>query len=109
MIYTPRYIIYTAVCRYLDEDELGKLKHALGKSEKITDASFIKIIEQHFDFTLMRDKPHKRQDVLLFNYLRYENKKKDNFHMSEIGNKIKFKGRLLKKGLIVQYEKEVMP
>ena len=57
MIYTPRYIIFKAVLRYLDQPAKERLSNALGKSEKITDASFIKIMEQHFDFTRMRDNP----------------------------------------------------
>ena len=109
MNYTPRYVIYYAVCKYLDAATREKLGLALGKSEKITDATFIKIVEQFFDFGIMRDKPRIREDVWLFNYLMYETKKKDNFHILEIGNSIRFKGRLPKKGLIVKYAKEVMP
>lgn len=109
MIYTPRYIIYNAVCHYLDKETKEKLDRSPGKSEKITDASFIKIIGQHFDFMRMRDSPRIKEDLWLFNYLMYENTKKDNFPMTDIGNRIAFKGRLVKKGLILQYEKKIFP
>jgi hypothetical protein len=38
----------------------------------------------------------------------YDNKKKENQNPLEIGDKLNFKGRLLKKGLILKYETKIV-
>ena len=69
---------------------------------------FVRIVEKYFYFSRLRDKPLIPEDVWIFNYLMYENRKKENQKIIDIGEKIEFKGRLLKKGLILKYENKII-
>ena len=105
---SPKHIIFISVSNYLSATEVCELKDEIAKFDRVPDAKFIKIVERHFDFNKLKDSPVIPEDIWLYNYLMYENKKKDNHKIHDIGEKINFKGRLLKKGLIVQYETKVI-
>jgi hypothetical protein len=85
-----------------------ELKNEISRYNRLPDLKFIKILEKYFDFKILRDSPVIPEDIWLFNYLMYENKRKDDQKLFEIGGKINFKGRLLKKGLIVKYENRII-
>ncbi len=70
--------------------------------------NFIRLTEKYLDFTAFKDKPIKPEDIWIFNYLMYENKQKENQKLFEIGEKINFKGKLLKKRLLVKYETKII-
>ena len=105
---TPKHIIFIAVSKYLSVSDLDILKADIGKYSSLPDMKFIKIVEKYFDFKILRDKPLIQEDVWIFNYLMYENRKKENHNIFDIGEKIEFKGRLLRKGLILKYENNVI-
>lgn len=107
MVLNPKQIIYLAISKYLSTEKKDSLIKELSKFDKLSDMKFIKIIETYFDFNLLKNKPKIPQDIWIYNYLMYENRKKDNQNIFDIGEKIEFKGKLLKKGLIVKYEKEI--
>ena len=108
MLLTPKHIIFVAVSNYLPVEQAAKLKTEISSFKRLPDLKFIKIIERYFDFNMLRDKPVIPEDIWLFNYLMYENKKKVNQNPLEIGDRINFKGRLLKKGLILKYETKIV-
>jgi hypothetical protein len=91
MTYTPRFIIYLAVVKYLNKDQIEDLKKELGESGLKQDRKFLSIIKKYFDFEVFKDKPMLWQDIWIYNYLRYE-----------------VKLRLPRRGLIAKYEKEVI-
>ncbi|MFZ4413810.1 MAG: hypothetical protein ACOYOV_12060 [Bacteroidales bacterium] len=90
MIYTPRFIIFSAVINYLSEEQIVKLKNDLGKSDLKQDRRFLSIIKKHFDTNLLKDKSYIWQDIWLYNYLKYD-----------------VKSRFPRKGVIAKYEKEI--
>ena len=105
---TPKHIIYIAVSNYISSEEADKIKMEIAKYKRLSDLKFIRIIETYFNFNMLRDKPVIPEDIWLFNYLMYDNKKADDHKLFEIGEKINFKGRLLKKGLIIKYENKII-
>jgi hypothetical protein len=108
MILTPKHIIFIAVSNYLTVKQAANLKNDLLPYKRLTDMNFIRVTEKYFDFTSLRDKPFVPEDIWLFNYLMYENKQKENQKLYEIGEKINFKGKLLKKGLLIRYENKII-
>ncbi len=108
MILTPKHIIFIAVSNYLSAEQAANLKDDLLPYKRLTDMNFIRLTEKYFDFTKLRDTPFLPEDIWLFNYLMYENKQKENQKLYEIGEKINFKGKLLKKGLLVKYENKII-
>lgn len=108
MILTPKHIIFIAVSNYLTAEQAANLKDDLLPYKRLTDMNFIRLTEKYFDFTKLRDRPFLPEDIWLFNYLMYENKQKENQKLYEIGEKINFKGRLLKKGLLIRYENKII-
>jgi|SRR6516164_3361712 hypothetical protein len=105
---TPRHIIFIAVSNYLTAEQATRLRSEIGKSKPLPDLKFIRIVEKYFDFRNLCEKPVVPEDIWLFNYLMYENRKKESQKIFEIGEKINFKGRLLRRGLIVKYENKVI-
>jgi len=104
----PKHIIFIAVSNYLSAEDAAKLKNDIISFKRLPDSKFIKLVEQYFDFNLLRDKPLIPEDIWLFNYLMYENKKREDKKLFEIGEKINFKGKLLKKGLVLKYETQIV-
>lgn len=104
----PKHIIFIAVSNYLTAEDAAKLKNDIISFKRLPDSKFVKLVEQYFNFNTLRDKPLIPEDIWLYNYLMYENKKKEDQKLFEIGDKINFKGKLLKKGLVLKYEKEVI-
>ena len=105
---SPKHIIFIAVSNYLDTEQSFQIRDDISKYNRLPDLKFIRIVEKYFDFSLLRDKPSIPEDIWLFNYLMYENRKKEDQKLFEIGEKINFRGRLLKKGLLVKYENKVI-
>jgi hypothetical protein len=93
MKHSPRNIIFCAVSKYLDDKTYKKVMDQIGKEFPQQDRAFISIIKQHFDFELMQNRPVIKQDIWIYNYLKYD---WDN-------HKFKRSARLL-----VKYEKEVI-
>lgn len=108
MILSPKHIIFIAVSNYLNTEQSARLRDDISKFNRLPDLKFIRIVEKYFDFNILRTKPAIPEDIWLFNYLMYENRKKEDQKLFEIGEKINFKGRLLKKGLLVRYENKVI-
>lgn len=104
----PKHIIFIVVSNYLTAEDIAKLKNDIISFNRLSDSKFIKLVEQYFNFNTLKDKPLIAEDIWLFNYLMYENKKKEDQKLFEIGEKINFKGKLLKKGLVLKYEKEII-
>ena len=91
MKYTPRFIIYWAVCRYLSEEEIESLRNNLAKGKLTQDNRFLSEIRKVFDFKRMLINPQIREDAWIYNHIEYE--------MST---------RFHRKGLIAKYEKVVV-
>jgi hypothetical protein len=108
MILSPKHIIFIAVSNYLPVEQMNKLKQELSLFSRLTDMNFITIVETYFDFATLRDKPVIPEDIWLLNYLMYDNHKKENQRLFNSGEKIEFKGRLLKKGLLIKYNNSVI-
>ncbi len=72
----PRKIIYLAICNYLTEKEADNFLNDLCQYKKINDYKFILTLHKYFDKHLFKDKPYIKEDIWLFNYLMYQNKKK---------------------------------
>lgn len=105
---SPKHIIFIAVSNYLNAEQSAMLRDEISKFTRLPDLNFIRIVEKYFDFNTLRTNPVIPEDIWLYNYLMYENRKKEDQKLFEVGEKINFKGRLLKKGLIVKYENKVV-
>lgn len=103
----PREIIYHVVKKYLDEKTIELIRNDLGKMN-YGDIKFIKLLEKHFDFSILIKNPIDPQDPWIYNYLYYETRKKDNQNPLQIGDRINFQGSLPKKGLVQKYLNEVI-
>ena len=108
MVLLPRIIIFHAVSNYLTTEQCEAFKTDLIKYVKLTDKQFVKVLERHFDVRFFRDKPIIGEDIWLFNYLMYGNKKSDDFNLLKSGEEIALRGSFIKKGLIVKYEKQII-
>lgn len=64
---------------------------------------FIKLLEKYFDFSTLIKNPKIQEDAWIYNYLYYEQRKKDNQNPFTIGDAINFKGKLTKKGFLLKY------
>ncbi len=91
MKYSPRYVIYLAITNYLKEDEIACLNYDLRHSKIDKTHQFLTIVDRYFDIEHFKNRPIIWQDVWLYNYLKNE-----------------LKSTLIKKGLIKQYEKEII-
>lgn len=89
MKYTPRLIIFWAVTRYMTNKQVNALMHALGEANIRQDRTFVRIIKEHFNTEIMLKQPLVHQDAMIYHF------------MNDL------QGRFKRKGLIVQYEKEV--
>ena len=105
---TPKHIIFITVSNYLPAEQAAQLKNEICKFNRLPDLKFIKIVEKYFDFNTLKTKPLIPEDIWLYNYLMYDNHKKEDQKIFDIGEKINFKGRLLKKGLLVKYENKII-
>lgn len=72
MFYPPVYIIFTQACKYLTEGEKAELFKKLNKLKSLYGKPYLKIILQHFDVELFKDKPIIPEDIYLYNYIKYE-------------------------------------
>jgi hypothetical protein len=108
MVLSPKIVIYFAVANYLPKEKADALLNEIIAKQTLRDTTFLKIVGKYFDFKLMRDKPFVKEDIWIFNYLYYQCKKKDDFNPLKSGEEISLKGRLLKKGLIVKYENQII-
>lgn len=91
MKYTPRYIIYWAVCRYLNEEQTEQLKKNLTKGNLKQDRRFLTEVKKVFDLKVMLHKPYIREDAWIYNYIEYD-----------------MTTKFPRKGLIVKYENQVV-
>jgi hypothetical protein len=108
MVLSPKIVIYFAVANYLPKEKADALLNEIIAKLTLRDTTFLKIVGKYFDFKLMRDKPIVKEDIWIFNYLYYQCKKKDDFNPLKFGEEISLKGSLLKKGLIVKYENQII-
>jgi hypothetical protein len=105
---TPKHVLYIAISNYLSVEQAAQLKEDCIRYKRLGDVPFVKIVQKHFDFHLFKNKPFIPEDIWLFNYLMYEAKPKGNRKIYDIGEKIEFKGRLPKKGLILKYHNHIL-
>lgn len=89
--YSPRYVIYLAVTRYLKEEQIACLNYDLKHSKISQTTQFLTIVERYFDIEHFKNRPIIWQDIWLYYYLKHE-----------------LKSKLMKKGFIKQYEKEII-
>lgn len=84
----PRELVYEAVCRYLTPQEKVALDNDLQKVAYIkSDGRFCEYLLKHFDINRFKDGPVYEEDILLYNYFKYD-----------------YNGRrLVYKGLLVKY------
>ncbi|MBX3164201.1 MAG: hypothetical protein KF900_06935 [Bacteroidetes bacterium] len=108
MTFTPRKIIFLVVSQYLTDATSEIILTEICKQRRLSDNTFIKIIEKYFDFKTLRDKPIIKEDIWIFNYLMYQVNHKGNFNPLNSGEEISLRGRLPKKGLIIKYEKQII-
>ena len=108
MTLNPKHIIFIAVSNYLSLERAFELKTELSSAKKLSAQIFIQIIEKHFDFKSFRDKPIIPEDIWLYNYLMYDNNKKGQLHLSEIGEKIHVCASFRKSPLIKKYESKII-
>ncbi len=108
MILTPKHIIFIAVSNYLSADDSIKLRSDLSTNKSITGQKFINIIERYFDFKILRDKPLIPEDIWLFNYLMYDNAKKEKQKIFDIGEKVNVTAGLKRTPLIKKYETKII-
>jgi hypothetical protein len=72
MIYPPVYIIYTQACKYLSEEEKAELIKKINKLKRMYGKQHLKVILEHFDVELFKDKPIIPEDIYLYNYIKYD-------------------------------------
>lgn len=92
MKYSPRNIILCGVSNYLNEATYDRLMAHLTKEFPKQDRKYIRIIQEYFDFEMMKTHPYHKEDIWIYNYLKYDYE----------GNKLK-KLRLLSK-----YDREII-
>jgi hypothetical protein len=107
MILLPKQIIFVAVSNNLTNDVIELLKNEFITHKSLYPQKFILIISKYFDFTLLRDKPLIPEDIWLYNYLMYDNRKKHKISFEPIEN-IKIEGSFRRSPLIKKYEKQVI-
>jgi hypothetical protein len=107
MILTPKHIIFIAVANYLSDENVLSLKNELVKYKRLPSQKFIELIEKYFDFSNLKTNPIIPEDVWLYNYLMYENKKcsKISFVTPE---KIIIEGEFKVTKLLRNYEKTII-
>ena len=91
MKYSPRYIIFWAVCRYLTEKEIELLRVNIAKGKLTQDRRFLSEIKKVFDLKRMLVNPYIREDAWIYNYIEYD-----------------MTTKFPRKGLIVKYENQVV-
>ena len=91
MKYAPRYIVYLAITNYLNPKEIACLNYDLHHSKINHTHQFLSIVDRYFDIETFKIKPCIHQDVGLYYYLKHE-----------------AKSAFVKKGYIIQYEREVI-
>lgn len=72
MKYPPVYIIYTQVCKYLNEKEKVELNKKINKLKRMYGKQHLKVILEHFDIELFKNNPIIPEDIYLYNYIKYE-------------------------------------
>lgn len=108
MIFKPRHIILFAMSHYLTEDEFNNIFLELYKYKKLTDEKFIRVVSKNFNLKLFIENPIIIEDCWLYNYILYDSKKPETYSPINSNNEIYFKGRFLKKGLIIRYENKII-
>ena len=108
MTLTPKHIIFIAVSNYLTPEQSLEIKNEFIKYKRVTGNKFIEIIEQYFDFKMLRDKPLIKEDIWLFNYLMYDVVKKGSKKINDVGEKIIVTGGLKKTPLLKKYEELII-
>jgi hypothetical protein len=106
MTLTPKHTIFIAVSNYLTDEINKQLRTELSKNKSITSKKFIEIIEKHFDFKILRDKPIIPEDIWLFNYLMYDNAKDQK--LFDVGEKVNVSKGLRRTPLIRKYESKII-
>jgi len=92
MKHSPRNVIFCAVAKYLDAKKYDKVLNQLGKEFPKQDRKFLTILKRHFDFEMMKDKPIIKEDIWIYNYLKYD------YHNHKFA----------RSGLIAKYEREIV-
>jgi hypothetical protein len=92
MKYSPKFILYFATLAHLDEEKVKAFNSEFKKKVVKRNDSFFNIYNKYVDVDTFNLNPKRREDILIYNYLKYEVKDK----------------KLIKKGLIAKYEKLVV-
>ncbi len=108
MIMPPREIILIAASNYLDTSQRAALENDLLRYKRLTDVLFLRCLQRYFDVRLFKDKPYVPEDILLFNYLMYENRKPDAFNPLDTGEIVRLKGKFCRSGSVARYERLVI-
>jgi hypothetical protein len=104
---TPKHIIYIAISNYITNEMALIIKTEIASHKRLTSQKFIELIEKYFDFKDLKDKPFIPEDVWLYNYLMFENQKKNkiSFVASE---RIIIEGKFRVTELLRKYEKTII-
>jgi hypothetical protein len=105
---SPKKVIYLAVSNYLSPDEAKMLLAELAEKDGRHDNTFLKITGKYFDFSLLKDKPYIKEDILIYNYLMYQLKPKKTLDLFTKPQQITMSGKFPRTGLIVRYENRVI-
>lgn len=91
MKFSPRYIIYWAVSRYLTEEQIEQFKKDIVKGNLKQDRRFLSELKKHIDLERLVRNPLIPQDAYIYNYIQYE-----------------VKTQFPRNGLIARYEREIV-
>jgi hypothetical protein len=104
---TPKHIIFIAVTNYISDKVASDIKNELSRYQRLPSQKFIELIEKYFDFNILKDNPIIPEDVWLYNYLMYDNKKKGKISFVPV-DRIIIEGRFKVTKLLMSYEKKVI-
>lgn len=83
-----RELVYVAVCKYLSKKQIEVLDKDLQKVAFVkSDTKFVNSLFKHFNIDRFKDEPIDEEDIMLYNYFKYDYN----------GKTISFRGRLLSK------------
>lgn len=104
---SPKQVIFLAVTNYINEEESYKLLNELANTNKMNDNTFLKIVGKYFDFTRLYKEAKVPEDAILFNYLVFQTYPAKNIDPENRKQQISIRGKLPRRGGIVQYENKI--
>ena len=91
MRFSPGFIIFCQMCKYLDREQETALIEKLSNLKSLKPRPYLNILLKNFDVEVFKDNPLIPEDIWLYNYIKYEITPK----------------RIPRTGLIAKYERRV--